>query len=595
MSEADDTLAYDAASADADGGTGILEFDPDSDLVAADEVVAPPEYRPGTMERFLPRTLLGRQLLVIGAILGVGNVLLLQNFRGYAEHNVVSAEQRRIQVLAEVLADRVDGDAHQAAVDASPGRKAFVDWADAPESTRALHRQFERYAETSSLDSPVTTLRLRDDFRERVYSEPQRPHPNALEFVLTSDKLPTWREEYTYRPVLGQALIEGKAVVTGRYTDENGSWVTAYAPVFDSEGEVAAVVRVDAPLAMLLAPLEERQWRDARLLLLTFMATFAAVVVLVRQLGRGLRGIEEAAARIGNGDYATPVVAFGFAEVVKLARGLEGARKRVADDMRRLEGLRRTLGRRLSEAEENVDAVGRARRKKCASLVGDLRVTLEVGTRPLPAHLVDLTYDRIVVGMRKELAPDLAPGMLAKLAMETRSDNARASFRAFNDGSFEIDEMVHLRFRVDGIVALEELPEPVARVLNQRTALRVSPPPGSGLKVAVRRNKNTKPLAVDVIDISSSGVKVVLPMSHQRFSNWGSRMDVALRFSPDEPALMMGGRVRNCRALPDKRVAVGVQFDASSTPAFEKRQQRVALWVMARERELREQQEMLAG
>jgi len=238
-----------------------------------------------------------------------------------------------------------------------------------------------------------------------------------------------------------------------------------------------------------------------------------------------------------------------------------------------------------------LDAVGRKRRLRYAALVGELRVTVEVGARPLPAHLIDLTYERLVVGMRKELAPSLAAGMVARVALETRGESSSCVYECTNDGSFEIDETVHLAFKVQGGVRLEEVPENVGKVLNQRRALRISPTSDTQLRVAVRRSKNVRPIAAEVVDISSDGIKVILPTSHRRFSNWGIHLDVAIRFRQTDPALRMSGRVRNCRPTADGRVAVGLEFDPDNTPAFEKRQQTIALWVMAEDRLQRENRE----
>jgi len=549
----------------------------------------------GVLGRVMPRSLLGRQLLVIGVILGIGNALLLGNFRDYALDDVVASEQRRIQDLARIVASRLDASQHEAATASAPGRDAFVEWNRAPAEAQAQHAVLADFARTAELDSSTYTLRIKDDASEAIFAEPGRPHRDALEFVMTSATTPYWRHNYTYRPAMAPALIDGEVAVTGRYVDDQGEWVTAYAPLKNGAGEVVAIVSVDAPLALLFAPLAERQWRDARLLGFTFLATFLAVVLIVRRLGAGLRGIEEAAARIGGGDYATPVRAFGFAEVVSLARGLEGARRRVSGDMDRLEGLRRTLGRRLAEASEQVDALGRRRRERYADLVGELQVMVEVGARPLPAHLIDLTYDRLVVGMRKEIAPQLASGMVARVALETRGETSRCVYECTNDGSFEIDDMVHFAFKVQGGLRLEEVPKNVGNVLNERRALRISPNSDTALRVAVRRSQKVRPIAAEVVDLSSDGIKVILPIGHRQFSAWGVHLEVAIRFHQQDPALRLSGRVRNCRPTADGRVVVGVEFDADETPSFEKRQQTVAQWVMAEDRLQRESRERYVG
>jgi HAMP domain-containing protein len=552
---------------------------------------------PTGLGRILPRSLLGRQLLIIGLILGVGNVMLMRHFTAVASEDVVVAEQRRVLALAQVAAARIDGQLHESTIETAPGQDAFVAWDAAPEHVQAQRTILSQFATDAQLESPAYTLRIRDSARTDIEDQPHRPHPDGLEFMLSSAATPYWRRPHTYRPAMEAAFFTGTPTVSERYADDHGIWVTGWAPVLDEAGQVVAVVGVDAPLARLLAAVESRPWRDAQILVATFLVTFLAIWATVRKLGRGLRDLRQAADRIESGDYATPIQAFGFAEVVSLARGLEGARRKVAEDMRRLEGLRRTLGRRLAEAAEQIGAHGRQRRRRYAKLAGDLRVSVVVGStgRTLPARLVDLTYEQMVVGMRQELAPDIASGMAAIVTLETRDDRRTFTLHCTTSSVTAIDEMVHFGFRVDDGVKMEDLPVSVAKVLNQRKALRLTPDETTPVLVAVRRSKNVRPVATEVLDISSDGLKLILPVSLKRFSNWGTRMEVALRFRDEAPALRLAGVVRNCHATPDGRVAVGVSFDGRGNPHFEMQQQTIAQWVMAAERMQREARERQAG
>ncbi len=132
-------------------------------------------------------------------------------------------------------------------------------------------------------------------------------------------------------------------------------------------------------------------------------------------------------------------------------------------------------------------------------------------------------------------------------------------------------------------------------VLNERRALRISPNSDTELRVAVRRSENVRPVAAEVVDISSDGIKVILPTGHRRFSTWGVFLEVAIRFHPESPALRLAGRVRNCHPTADGRVAVGIEFAPDETPTFEKRQQEVARWVMVEDRHQREGRERHGG
>jgi hypothetical protein len=236
-----------------------------------------------------------------------------------------------------------------------------------------------------------------------------------------------------------------------------------------------------------------------------------------------------------------------------------------------------------------VDATGRRRRQQYAELADRLGVRLEVGALPVTAHLVDFTYERVIVGMAKSQAPSLARGMIARVTVDVLAETTSCVYECTSEGCFELDDQLHLAFKVQGGVRLDEVPPSVGRVLNQRRTLRIRPPSGTQLRVAVRRSEGVQPIAGEVVDISRDGLKIILPTSLRRFSTWGVHLDLAIRLCKDDPALRMSGRVRSCGATPDGRVAVGISLDADASVTFDASQRQLARWVAAHDpRQLRE-------
>lgn len=94
-------------------------------------------------------------------------------------------------------------------------------------------------------------------------------------------------------PVLMRALHHRVAVHTRLYRDPHGSWVSAYAPIFDSKGELAGILEVDYTVDEFLRAVEGRA-RTIILVSLIGLALSAAVsVTLAHSVGRALRRIRQ--------------------------------------------------------------------------------------------------------------------------------------------------------------------------------------------------------------------------------------------------------------------------------------------------------------
>lgn len=542
---------------------------------------------PAKVAKALPESLLGRQLLVISAVLVAGNMALLMQAEHFVRSDVMGSEQRRLVSVAQSIAPHLDGQAHEEFAEAAQGRGAWLEWSLAPAPVQQFHDRLSRLASFTEMDHPVATLRMRDEFRERVAAEPDRPHPKALEQLFTSAGRPEWRRQVDYRPEMQAAFFGGRAAVSNTYADDHGSWLSAYAPLADVQGNVVGIIVVTHPMEALLDRVWDRQKRDASLVLAMFLFVFAAIALTVRQLTAGLWRIEAAARRIGRGDYTTPVRAIGFKEVVRLARGLEQARQSVAMRTAQLESMHENVAKELREAQQQLDDQDRERRRRFAALKGKLRVTLEVGLRPLPVRLVDLGFDRIVVTVDRALAPDLAPGMAAKVYMVPPDGSITCRLKVSTRSTILHPDEAQINLAPLSPVLLEALPEDVRRIISQRKTLRIVPPPEHPCFAAVRRNPRLKAIEVKVLDISSGGLKIYVPVPFQRFSTWGSFLQVALRISGEDNLLHLGARIRNCQPYEDGSAA-GIEFDAETTPGLEQQQQRISIWVMNRDRERRE-------
>jgi hypothetical protein len=185
--------------------------------------------------------------------------------------------------IARTGALLVDGDLHAAVAQA--GR------ADTPEYA-ALRRQLARIQEVNQLADPVYTLLGGDDGQARFAVISQGEVPVGAAYALAP----------AIRPVLARVLGEGVAAYTDVYTNEHGTWITAFAPVRDAGGRPVAALDVDFRADVYLAELAEVR---RRLYLYSMVAAGLALLaglVWARHITRPLGQVTAVARAVVEGD-----------------------------------------------------------------------------------------------------------------------------------------------------------------------------------------------------------------------------------------------------------------------------------------------------
>lgn len=109
------------------------------------------------------------------------------------------------------------------------------------------------------------------------------------------------------RPVLTRVLAAGEAGFTGIYTNEHGSWITAFAPIRNRAQQTGAALEVDFRADVYLAQLQavrRRLWAHS---LVAALLAVGAGVLISRQVTRPVGQLVTAAQRVVEGDFTTPV------------------------------------------------------------------------------------------------------------------------------------------------------------------------------------------------------------------------------------------------------------------------------------------------
>ena len=174
---------------------------------------------------------LGNRVLLIV----VGFITVLICYFSYNTYRtfLVNAEDYvldKLYSLAKTTALQIDGDKHERLTESYPEMNAITsNYQDS--LYLELHEKLKAVARTNEFNTPIYTL---------VKSKNQ----DYFEFVTTSSEVPFYRHSYKQFP---ETLVERFDVggTLSAYESENGTWLSAFAPVKNSDGEAVAIVQVD--------------------------------------------------------------------------------------------------------------------------------------------------------------------------------------------------------------------------------------------------------------------------------------------------------------------------------------------------------------
>ena len=182
----------------------------------------------------------------------------------------------------------VDGDLHEQVVRA--GRN------DTPEY-QALRDRLLLIQETNQLGDAVYTLSNVEGDRARYGVISNGVAPVGQAYRLAAET----------RPVLARVLEQGEPGFTSIYTNDDGSWITAFAPIRNRAERTVAALEVDFRADVYLAQLQavrRRLWLHS---LVAALLAVAAGALISRQVTRPVGQLVTAAQRVVEGNLATPV------------------------------------------------------------------------------------------------------------------------------------------------------------------------------------------------------------------------------------------------------------------------------------------------
>ncbi|PYM53303.1 MAG: hypothetical protein DMD79_26665, partial [Candidatus Rokuibacteriota bacterium] len=190
--------------------------------------------------------------------------------------------------IARTGALLVDGDTHETVVATGRG--------DSPQYA-AIRERLRLIQESNQLADAVYTL--------------TRPEGARSRFAVISNAVVPVGTEYPLVPVLQDALRrvfdEGVSAYTDVYTNHDGTWITAFAPVRNARGQVVAALDVDYRVDVYLARLAQVRRRLYLHALAGALLALVAGVVIARRVTRPVGQLARLAHQVVEGDLTARV------------------------------------------------------------------------------------------------------------------------------------------------------------------------------------------------------------------------------------------------------------------------------------------------
>ncbi len=221
--------------------------------------------------------------------------------------DVIEGLGKRLESIATTAALNIDGDAHDTLHPTNETRGEVF----ASEAFVSIRDHLRRVKSANNLVQELYTFRRMN---------------GRLDYVVMTHESP-FIDTYEIKPAMLATLNEGKPAHTQIYTDENGQWLSGYAPIRNSAGQVVGMLevdyRVEEVLALTRAHFMMVVYKGLAFGILAVICSF----LLARTVTRKINQLTAVTEKISLGKMDTPIEVQGNDEVARLAAALERMRE----------------------------------------------------------------------------------------------------------------------------------------------------------------------------------------------------------------------------------------------------------------------------
>ena len=172
-------------------------------------------------------------------------------------------ELSKLGAITNTLSLSIDGDELESLIAKHPGKDA-IQRNDADSVYLSIHELIMKAVSINELNTSIYTMML-------------DPSTKKFCFGITSAENPYWKHEYSDYPQVLEDRYELGGTVPP-YSDVNGVWLSAFAPIKNSKGETISVVQADEQFTSFIMQARSAVFRN---LLISFIVIGIIAIVMI--------------------------------------------------------------------------------------------------------------------------------------------------------------------------------------------------------------------------------------------------------------------------------------------------------------------------
>ncbi len=208
----------------------------------------------------------------------------------------------RLEAIARTGALMIDGDMHDMIIKKGD------------EETEAF----------KTISDTLRKIKKANKLRQEIYTF--RREGDNLKFITMSHKKPFIGDKYQIRPEMRPALNRGVSSHTHIYEDPHGVWMSAYAPIFDSQKQISGILDIDIELGTFKKKLKQKAMRLVLISAITIISGIILSLLFSQGIVRKLKYLKSTTEKISTGLLDREIKVKSHDEVGDLAESLERMR-----------------------------------------------------------------------------------------------------------------------------------------------------------------------------------------------------------------------------------------------------------------------------